>query len=341
MKVAWLCQTTGVHESRFIRAFKHLGHSVVCLQWSLAKDNPSSLANCFDGIGPDIVIGGPLHIGAEYFEIIEDLPFVALSYAYDILLEAGTSQHADFSVRSALERCCGLVVDCQAVLDTASNMMGGRLPPHIVRPWGLEQNSMPPHENLDNVNFIFQRLRNNSVKRVIICTRGWNSIHGTMHVLDAFLELREHIDDIGLVLAGDGPLRNAFEERIARAHAEKSVVLAGKLTETEVSECLTRSDLFVGASAIDGSSVSLLQALNASLPVVVPHVGGNPEWAAIADGVMTFNPVTASTLANVIAAALERSVGKSFNRSKILAEKCDWRRNSEDIASFCQILIGR
>jgi sugar transferase (PEP-CTERM/EpsH1 system associated) len=77
------------------------------------------------------------------------------------------------------------------------------------------------------------------------------------------------------LLVGDGPERAAIERQVAEAGLAGRVVFAGHRDDARsLTACM---DLFVLASLSEGTSVALLEAMSASVPVVVTAVGGNPE----------------------------------------------------------------
>jgi glycosyltransferase involved in cell wall biosynthesis len=82
------------------------------------------------------------------------------------------------------------------------------------------------------------------------------------------------------LLVGDGPVFDAVRSQVARAGLEERVRLTGYRPDARrLSQCL---DLFVLASFSEGTSMALLEAMSAGVPVAVTAVGGNPE--IVSDG---------------------------------------------------------
>jgi glycosyltransferase involved in cell wall biosynthesis len=81
--------------------------------------------------------------------------------------------------------------------------------------------------------------------------------------------------DIGFVLFGDGPLREALARQISACGLTKRFVLAG--FRTDVQRFLPCCDLAVLPSWTEGLPVIVLEALAAGVPVVATAVGGTPE----------------------------------------------------------------
>lgn len=75
-----------------------------------------------------------------------------------------------------------------------------------------------------------------------------------------------------LVIAGDGPQRQALERQIVELGLTGSVRLLGN--RRDVAELLAECDVFALSSIAEGMPVTLLEAMAAGLPVVATDVGG-------------------------------------------------------------------
>ncbi len=98
-------------------------------------------------------------------------------------------------------------------------------------------------------------------------------------VVEAFARLRANWNAPGpapvLVLAGEGSERADLERRIARHGLERDVCLLGWRDDAE--SLLPAFSLFTLASRIEGTSISLLEAMSTGVRPVVTDVGGNPD----------------------------------------------------------------
>ncbi len=98
---------------------------------------------------------------------------------------------------------------------------------------------------------------------------------GQVHLIEAFPAVLQQNRDAHLVIVGEGEEQPALKEAITRLQLEEQVHLAG--FQSDVSGWLSAFDLFVMPSRQEGLCTSLLDALNAGLPVVGSEVGGIPE----------------------------------------------------------------
>ena len=78
-----------------------------------------------------------------------------------------------------------------------------------------------------------------------------------------------------LVIAGEGPLREAIQQVLRSADAEPLAWLAGE--RHDVPEFTRGLDAFVLPSVAEGISNTILEAMASALPIVATDVGGNGE----------------------------------------------------------------
>lgn len=97
--------------------------------------------------------------------------------------------------------------------------------------------------------------------------------HATL--LEAFSILRARVPRAHLTLVGDGALRRELEESAERLGARDAVTFVG-FTD-DVASLLPSFDVFALASRTEGTSLTLLEAASAGLPIVATRVGGNAE----------------------------------------------------------------
>ena len=84
-----------------------------------------------------------------------------------------------------------------------------------------------------------------------------------------------------LVIVGDGPERDKIERAIARFNLEDVVILTG--IRLDVPDLLAAMDVAVCSSDWEGGPLSILEYMQAGIPVVATSVGGIPEM--VEDGV--------------------------------------------------------
>jgi len=94
-------------------------------------------------------------------------------------------------------------------------------------------------------------------------------------LLQAHALLVEKLPEARLVIVGDGSERGALEAEAARVGIERSVIFTGY--RSDVRGLMAAFDVYVNTSTYEGVSLTILEAMASSLPVVATSVGGNPE----------------------------------------------------------------
>lgn len=129
-----------------------------------------------------------------------------------------------------------------------------------------------------------------------------------------------------LLVVGDGPLKSGLKT-LARAHSvERQVHFLG--LRNDVPDMLADSDVFVLASRAEGFSLAVVEALAASLPVVVTDVGGHKEIISETTGflvpplnVEAFRGAVAIALNDLPAARIRGAAGSELVQREFSIEK--------------------
>jgi colanic acid/amylovoran biosynthesis glycosyltransferase len=140
-------------------------------------------------------------------------------------------------------------------------------------------------------------------------------------LLDAAQRLALRGMDFELVLAGDGELRSAIEEQIARQNLKSRVRITGWISAKQVQEEILAARALVLPSLIEGLPLVIMEAMALRRPVISTFVAGIPElvvpgehgWLvpagdveALADAMHACLDAPVDTLARMGAAAHKR-----------------------------------
>ncbi len=96
-------------------------------------------------------------------------------------------------------------------------------------------------------------------------------------LLDVLKRLKQRNLTARLTLVGEGPLRDALEERIHKYGLTESVELTGALNHDQVLSHYRKADFFVLPSFAEGVPVVLMEAMAMEVPCVATCVMGIPE----------------------------------------------------------------
>ncbi len=94
-------------------------------------------------------------------------------------------------------------------------------------------------------------------------------------LLDAVSLLKKESIKLKLIIVGDGPEKSLLTDKVNLLDLKDEIVFMG--TRDDVPKILLALDIFVLPSIMEAMSVTLLEAMSASLPVVATGVGGNKE----------------------------------------------------------------
>lgn len=119
-------------------------------------------------------------------------------------------------------------------------------------------------------------------------------------LLAAYERVRARHPDLGLVIGGDGPAREALMSRCRDRGLEAFVAFPGVLSPAQVAWLMDAAAVFVLPSRLEPFGIVVLEALRAGCPTIVSSHGGATE--IVQDGVsgLVADPFNADALANAI-----------------------------------------
>jgi L-malate glycosyltransferase len=142
-----------------------------------------------------------------------------------------------------------------------------------------------------------------TVRRHVVSIARLHPVKDHATLLRAFAGVAAQLDDVDLLLVGDGPLRGALEHEVGRMDLGSRVAFLG--VRDDVPDILAASDVFVLPSLCEAASITLLEAMASGVPIVATDVGGTPEiLRRDVDGVLTPRS-DASAMAAAVARFLE------------------------------------
>lgn len=167
----------------------------------------------------------------------------------------------------------------------------------------------------------------------IICVASMERLKDHMTLLKGFMKAIRSVDNVQLLLVGEGALRGQLEEFCIR-HDLHSVRFLGRLPHEDALKHIADCDAFILTSIEEGMPAVIIEALALGKPVIATAVGGIPEL--VKDGVNGI--LIPSRSPEHVAKALERLLTDSGLRKKLgeaaaesvkdytwskMAEKCE------------------
>jgi glycosyltransferase involved in cell wall biosynthesis len=205
----------------------------------------------------------------------------------------------------------------------------------IVFPWGVDLE----HFRMKNAE---GRMQNGVF--TLFCNRAWEPRYGVDVLARAFVKVAQERDDVNLLLLGGGSQGHLLRQIFQNGDVLDRVAFAGQISQTVLPEWYHRADLYISPSHVDGSSVSLMEALACGLPCLVSDIPANKEWVTEGENGWLFRDGDANHLAEKILAAIAQRetlprVGQSSRRVAEL--RADWKKNAEALMKVYRSLKGK
>jgi len=155
---------------------------------------------------------------------------------------------------------------------------------------------------------------------------------GILLLVEAFNELKKKYNNIELIIAGDGPLK----EEISQVDG---IILTGRLEHEEIMRLCGKADIFVNPSYSEGMPTSLLEAGLMKCAIVATPVGGTVEL--IEDGV---DGILCNTNVESIKEKLEMLILNTELRESLkekihikICDKFTWDKTAEKVQQIIEL----
>lgn len=270
-------------------------------------------------IQPDLIHAGPIQNCAFLVALSGFRHLLAMSWGYDLVMDADKSAWMRWVTRYTLQRSAFFACDANVTREKA--VAFGMNPENtIVFPWGVDLE----HFNLKTFK------RSNARTFTLFCSRTWEPIYGVDVLARAFVKVAAQNPHVNLILLGGGSQGAHIRQILMNGGVMERVHFGGQVSQRDLPRWYHMADLYISPSHVDGTSVTLLEALASGLPCLVSDIPGNREW--IEEGVngWLFRDGDAADLAEKILLAIKKR--REFKRVGELArktaeERADWRKN--------------
>lgn len=326
-----------LHENSFAYEKNPPPPAVVCPGKALSEKNIESPGECLSlmpdfekaisEFQPDIIHAGPVQTCAFMAALSGFSPFIAVSWGYDMLRDAGKNDLFKWVTKFTLEKASHFVCDCEEVKKKAFETAAYPGDKTTSFPWGIELSNFP----WPPANFKIRKSLGWEDKFVIISTRSWEKIYGIENLLRVFLSIYRTNPETRLILSGGGSLAPELRKFISDNNMGNAVHCPGLVPNELLPEYFSSADLYLSCSLSDGSSISLLEAMASGLPVVISDLPGNREWVEEnRNGLFGF-PEDSESYAESVRKimVLERNALEKmkFENRKTVEKRADWNSN--------------
>ena len=278
-------------------------------------------------IKPDLIHAGPIQTCAFIAVLSGFYPILSMSWGFDLMEDVHKNRGMERITRYTLKRSTFFTSDANVTRDKA--VAYGMNPDRtMVFPWGVDLQHFTPatdHRSLNTDHF------------TLFCNRSWEPRYGVDVLAKAFVKVAGQDPNVDLLLIGGGSQAQSIRQILQRGGVLERVSMPGQVTQKDLPRWYHRSDLFISPSHVDGSSVSLMEALACGIPCLVSDIPANKEWVTENENGWLFPDGDSDALAAKIQSAIARKknlpeVGRA---ARCVAERrADWKKN------FAQLLIA-
>jgi glycosyltransferase involved in cell wall biosynthesis len=287
-----------------------------------------SLRRVIKRLQPDLLHAGPIQTCAFIAVLTGFRPILTMSWGFDLMKDDIRNAWWQWVTRYTLRRSTYFTSDAEVTREKAV-AYGMNAQRTVVFPWGVDLEHFSPLADDRQPDEGF----------TLFCNRSWEPNYGVDVVARAFVKAAAQRDDISLMLLGGGSQGTVIRDILMGSGVMDRVTFPGHISQADLPRYYRLADLFISASHVDGSSVSLMEALACGLPCVVSDIPANKEW--VADGVngWIFPDGDVDALAGIILKAVEQreSLARIGGNARATAgTKADWTRNFEKLLEAYQ-----
>ncbi len=268
-------------------------------------------------IKPDLIHAGPIQTCAFLAVLSGFRPVLTMSWGYDLVQEADRNRRMGWITRYTLKHSAFFTSDAKVSRDKA--VAFGMAPEKtVIFPWGIDLKHFKPAAGKSRKEI------------TLFCSRTWEAIYGVDVLARAFVNVAMHNPNVNLILLGGGSQGGKIRQILMNAGMLERVHFGGQIGQTDLPRWYHMADIYISPSHVDGSSVSLMEALASGLPCLVSDIPGNREWVEDSVNGWLFRDGDANDLAEKILYAIKnrRSFKKIGEAARKTAEqKADWQKN--------------
>jgi len=353
MKIIYFSMGYSPHDHRFLSALAKTEHQVYFVR--LARSNNESedrivpteieqviweggqrefrwrdvpkyvrgLRRVIKGIQPDILHAGPIQTVGLVAVLTGFRPLLMMSWGFDLMEDVYRNQWWEWVTKYVLRRSTFFISDAQITRDKAVHY-GMNSERTVVFPWGVDLDHFKPldlqHSNLETLT--------------LFCNRSWEPRYGVDVLARAFVQAAQRRPELSLILLAGGSQNRLLRRILTTGGVMDQVHFGGYISQKDLPRYYHMADVYISPSHVDGSSVSLMEAMACGLPCLISDIPANKEWVTEGENGWLFpdGDVDALTRAILRVADKRDTLIKIGARSRAVAEaRADWSKNFEKL----------
>jgi glycosyltransferase involved in cell wall biosynthesis len=282
-------------------------------------------------IQPDLIHAGPIQTCGLIATLAGANPRLIMSWGFDLMQDVERNGWWQWATRFVLRRASYFTSDCEATRRKAIEY-GMKPERTVVFPWGVDLDHFLPSK----------AGKDSSPGFTLFCNRSWEARYGVDVLARAFVIACRQTPELHLLLLGGGSQGARIRQILASAGVGDQVTFAGQISQTDLPRYYCMADLYISPSHVDGSSVSLMEALACGLPCLVSDIPANKEWVTENVNGWLFPDGDVNALAAKILAIFgtRKSFAKVGESARHVAEeKADWKKNFQVLLETYELVL--
>ena len=288
MRILYFSLGYSTHDYRFLKSISEGGHEVFFVQlegnqrqvedrpvppnvqlvlwkggrepfrWSNLPKLTFDFRRLTQEIKPDLIHAGPIQTCAFIAVLSGFRPILTMSWGFDLMDDVHRNKWWEWVTRYTLKRSTFFTSDANVTRDKAV-AYGMNPEKTIVFPWGVDLEHFKPFDRSDRSD--------RSMPFTLFCNRSWESRYGVDVLARAFVKVAQQNENVNLLLLGGGSQGNAIRQILQSGGVLDRVAFGGQVSQTDLPRWYHMADLYISPSHVDGSSVSLMEALACGIAV--------------------------------------------------------------------------
>ena len=270
-----------------------------------------------------LIVYSPLYIKHLYkLKSYNKIKIIGISLAFDLLLN-NNNFVKKIRMKKNINASNGIIVDSKLTRNILKNKYNysGSVLQSI---YGIED------------HYSIRRKKLDFSKNSIFVNRNWSKNHNNELIFRSMKYLKDV--DLELTFAGRGKLKKKVSKKYKEIIKNYKILILENQNKLGVQRLLETNWMFLSASKIDGTSISLVEALSMGRICIVTDFPSNQEIIKHGENGFLFKNGKAKDLAKIIKMVIAMSPNRldqiSSNACNTGNKLGDWRRNGDAIKKF-------
>ncbi|MFZ5910047.1 MAG: glycosyltransferase [Chloroflexota bacterium] len=286
-------------------------------------------------IQPDLVHAGPIQTCAFIAALSGFRPLLSMSWGFDLMEDVHRNGWYEKITSYVLRHSTFFTSDALVTRDKA--VAYGMNPDRtVVFPWGVDLQHFAPDTEHWSLNTAKSPKGDNFT---LFCNRSWEPRYGVDVLARAFVKIAGADPNVRMMLMGGGSQGARIRQILLNGGVLERVQFPGQISQTDLPRWYHMADLYVTPSHVDGSSVSLMEALASGLPCLVSDIPANCEWVSEGVNGWLFPDADADALAEKVLQVIaqrEQLPAMGCAARAVAEERADWKKNAAKLFAAYQ-----